>query len=318
MDRPPQLSGSSYYPPDKMIFPTYNNGPSVLREAAKARRKPAVWAQILIFAGLYFLILIVIQGIPMILVNVMRGLPLDSFREREWSANFWLLLPTLAYMAYVKFIEKRSLYSMGFVRRHALRQYAIGALSGVAMMSVVVGICMLTGTMEYEGVAMTASSSVILLWLGGFLVQGMHEEVICRGYLMVSLANRTAVVWAILINSLLFSAIHLFNPEVGVLPLANLVLYGVFASIYFLRTNNIWGVAANHSLWNFTQGNLFGMPVSGMGFDETVFSFRPVDGYEIVNGGAFGVEGGIVTTIVYAIGILLVILLTRRKQKLPL
>ena len=52
-----------------------------------------------------------------------------------------------------------------------------------------------------------------------------------------------------------------------------------------------------HSLWNFAQGNFYGILVSGMNMGPTVFQFE-LSGHPIISGGEFGLEGGISVFIV--------------------
>ena len=135
------------------------------------------------------------------------------------------------------------------------------------------------------------------------MLQGMSEEVLCRGYLMVSIGRRYSMWVAILSNSLIFAALHLLNDGISVLALINLVLYGVFASLYFIERGSIWGVAAFHSVWNLVQGNFWGLRVSGIVTECSVFQSTIADNRNIINGGDFGPEGGLAVTIVLAVGI---------------
>jgi len=89
-------------------------------------------------------------------------------------------------------------------------------------------------------------------------------------------------------------------------------LFGIFAGVYFIRRGNIWGVAAVHSIWNFAQGNIFGVLVSGNDFGTTIFTSTINENLTILNGGDFGLEGGILTTIVMVAGI---VIMMQTKQR---
>lgn len=76
-------------------------------------------------------------------------------------------------------------------------------------------------------------------------------------------------------------------------------------ALYMLKTDNIWGVAALHGAWNFTQGNFLGITVSGQSAGASLFHFTErKDSPEWISGGAFGTEGSLLTSIVLLIGIL--------------
>ena len=154
----------------------------------------------------------------------------------------------------------------------------------------------------------------ILLFLGGFLFQGMSEEVIFRGYLMNSIGATQKTYLAVTISAAAFSLAHAMNPGFGILIFINLTLFGIFASLYIICFDDIWGACAIHSIWNFTQGNFYGISVSGSGNYESVFRTSSESGYKILTGGDFGIEGSIFTTAVLLTAIFLVMIKINKNQ----
>jgi membrane protease YdiL (CAAX protease family) len=142
----------------------------------------------------------------------------------------------------------------------------------------------------------------------------MSEEVLCRSYFLVSLARKKGYIWmAVIVNALAFAALHLGNAGIAPLAFVNLILFGIFASVYFVKRGNIWGIAAIHSIWNFAQGNIFGILVSGNDFGTTIFESEINTSMTLVNGGDFGLEGGILVTIILVVGTV-VMLMTKQKD----
>lgn len=131
---------------------------------------------------------------------------------------------------------------------------------------------------------------------------------------MISLSNRTSLIIAIIINSVMFSLLHLLNPGITLLAIINIILFGVFASIYVLRTNNIWGACAIHSIWNFLQGNFYGFEVSGINTNNSILSFTALENGSLINGGIFGMEGGLAVTLVLIIFIVYNVIKNSKKQ----
>ena len=211
---------------------------------------------------------------------------------------FATIAATAVVFIYCRFIEKRKLSTLGFRKKNALTEYIVGALVGAALFSLAVGICLVTGALKYDGVSSIIEWGTLGLFLLGFLFQGMFEEVLVRGYFLVSLQRRVPAAAAIVISSLAFAVLHLANPGMSVLAFVNLFLFGVFAAVYMLKRGNIWGVCAVHSLWNFVQGNFYGIRVSGMGNLTTIFQMTSVESKPLFNGGDFGLEGGLSVTIV--------------------
>ena len=206
---------------------------------------------------------------------------------------------------FCKLIQKRKMTSLGFYKKGMVREYLIGAVVGFGIFSIAVLGSVLAGALKIEGISTTFSIGIFLLYLLGFMIQGMAEEVVCRGYFMVSFARRYPMYLAVLANSLGFAAFHLLNSGITVLSFVNLTLFGVFASMYFIRRGNIWGIGALHSIWNLVQGNFYGIRVSGMSVKNSLFTSVSVEGKELFNGGAFGLEGSIVVTLVLTAGIVI-------------
>ena len=234
----------------------------------------------------------------------------DIFAVMSLFANIAMILVVFGFC---KLIQKRNPVTLGFTRKGVIKDYLVGIAAGFLVFSAAVLICVLTGALRIEGFAATFGIGMFVLFVLGFMIQGMAEEVLCRGYFMVSVGRRNPMWAAILLNALVFAALHLFNSGISILAFINLVLYGVFASIYFIKGGNIWGVGAFHSMWNLVQGNVYGILVSGIDVDCTVLRSTSVEGMEIVNGGAFGLEGGLAVTVVLLVGI--IFLLCRKGSK---
>lgn len=225
-----------------------------------------------------------------------------------------ILMITVACL-FCKLIQKRKMSTMGFVKKGMIKEYLIGAFAGFVIFSIAVLIGVVTGGLKIEGISPTFSLGLFILYLLGFLIQGMAEEVLCRGYFMVSYARKHSIYAAVIANALVFAALHLANSGITVLSFVNLVLFGIFASVYFIRRGNIWGIGALHSIWNFVQGNFYGILVSGNPVDGALLSTATVEGKELFSGGSFGLEGSISVTIVLVVGTLILYFLKKKPQE---
>ncbi len=213
---------------------------------------------------------------------------------------------TLISMIYCRFIEARYLTSMGMRKKKAGIHYLQGLVTGIALMTAIV---LLSVVFRINNIALCANINfgLIGLYCIGFLIQGMSEEFIFRGYFMNTLGANHSPVIAVSVSATAFSLMHILNPGYNFLVFINLTLFGVFASVYMIYFDDIWGVCAIHSIWNFTQGNFYGISVSGTGNSESVFRTTAVSNSVILTGGDFGAEGSIITTFVLAIAIALVL-----------
>ncbi|MBN2879183.1 MAG: CPBP family intramembrane metalloprotease [Clostridia bacterium] len=274
------------------------------------------WLVIMMAAMVYYAYTMIISFIslfamiiknPGALANGMQLLESDGFKILYL---FLTAIGILIALLYVRFMERRSLTSTGITKEKLSKNYFSGYLIGILMISLPVAVLALfKGSIEISD---SFDYTLILLCFFGFLVQGASEEIMMRGYILTSLAKTAGLIWAVVITSFGFAALHLLNPNMGVLPFANLVLFGLFAAFLFLRTGNIWTISALHSAWNFFQGNVFGIEVSGQVFGGSllkVTSAAPA----ILSGGDFGLEGGLIVTIILILSTLLVLFAGKSK-----
>lgn len=210
-------------------------------------------------------------------------------------------------MLLCKVMQKRKMDTLGFVKKDMGKEYLRGLGLGFLMFSAAVLLCVITGSLQIEGISSGFAPGIFLLFVLGFLIQGMAEEVLCRGYFLVSFGRRHSMWAAVLVNSVLFAALHLGNSGVSPLAILNLTLFGVFASVYFIKRGSIWGIGALHSIWNLAQGNVYGVRVSGIVTNCSLFVSTPVERRGMINGGTFGLEGGAAVTVVLLAGILLLL-----------
>lgn len=291
---------------------------------AKEAQKKHNFALILVIAVLIQIVASIPQVIIMLPITLLSSDRLGTIPELSGYARisidadtvilvnlFCTVFCIIFTLIYCTKIEKRSLKSLGFRGKTPALEYLVGLVIGTAMLLIAWGICLATGSAVCVGLS-PSISPILLLFLLGFMVQGMSEEVLCRGYVMQSTSIRYAAIVAILLNAVFFAALHLGNNSVSVLPIVNIFLFGVFASLYMWKRGNIWGIAALHTSWNFAQGNLVGIRVSGNYMGPTVLQTKYYSSGALINGGDFGIEGGIACTIVFVVGIIILLLIPVR------
>lgn len=139
-----------------------------------------------------------------------------------------------------------------------------------------------------------------VIWILVFVLVAFGEEILNRGFIMGALRRTRNIYFIMLVPSVIFGMIHLTNPNVTLLSVLNIILVGILFSYMYIKSGNIWMCIGYHFTWNTFQGVIYGMPVSGLnipGFITTEFIHD-----NILNGGGFGVEGGVLTTIVCLLG----------------
>jgi membrane protease YdiL (CAAX protease family) len=185
--------------------------------------------------------------------------------------------------------------------KHGLAEFAGGLGLGIALFSAVMALLYIVG--DYRPAGHGAASG---LATGVFiaLMVGIIEETITRGFLfrIVEIAGGTWI--GVLVSSALFGAGHAFNPGATVLSSIAIALEaGVLLAAAYAVTGRLWFAIGLHTGWNFTEGSLFGMSVSGHDTKPGLFA-GTLQGPAILTGGAFGPEASI-----FAVGVCLAVAL---------
>ena len=218
-------------------------------------------------------------------------------------------------LIYWKLIEKKLLSEIGLTKKFG--SYFIGIILGLLMLFLSVSLIILTGNIEYQGIFSNTNILMIILFIGGFIIQGAMEELLCRGLLLHTLKEKISLVGAIAVSTIMFIIPHfssLFAEDIiyGVIGIINLILISIIFSLLTIRYKNIWAACGLHSFWNAILYSVLGLNLSGN--DETVtaiFKMQSV-GKNIWNGGVYGIEASLITTVVLAF-VAILIWVTNRK-----
>jgi membrane protease YdiL (CAAX protease family) len=195
----------------------------------------------------------------------------------------------LAYLLLVRFVERRAVTELA--PRKLLRDGALGTLAGLLLFSAIVGVLYLLGSYHVTGTNPDAPWVPALLMVG--LGAGIGEEIICRGVLFRIVEEGLGSWWALVISALFFGAAHIANPGATLWSSAAIAIEAglLFGMIYHL-TRSLSLCMGLHAAWNFAQGTIYGIPVSGVRADGWLVSTR--SGPDWLSGGVFGAEASVV------------------------
>lgn len=200
----------------------------------------------------------------------------------------------------LRFLDKRKFVSIGLMLNpQAWKELGWGLLIGFLMLSTAVG---LMWSLGYEEIKISPNGAGYLFmgFLGNILLYiavGFNEEILFRGYVFQAFIEGTNKWIPLIILSVLFGFAHFFNPNFSWFGFVNIVLAGVLLSLAYIQTKSLWLPIGIHIAWNFTQGYVWGLPVSG----TTVVMPLTVSqetGPDFITGGTFGPEGGAACTLV--------------------
>ncbi len=270
----------------------------------------------LLFMGVFFLL---ISGCLLLV------LPFSQIS----TSTPWLLLShvssVLAVTASVylarRWLDRRSFSSLGLNwNRAALKDMAVGFLIAGAVIGFIYLLEWVGGWLSFQGFAWqddslaggtAAVTAGVLAMLLVFLAGSWQEELLHRGYWLQNVEEGLNLFWGVLISSLFFSLTHLANPNFSPAAVLGLLAGGIFLAFGYIRTRQLWLPLGLHTGWNFFESTVFGYPVSGMsGLPRLIH--HQVSGPELLTGGEFGPEAGLLLLPGLLLGTLLVYLYTRR------
>lgn len=161
----------------------------------------------------------------------------------------------------------------------------------------------------------SAGQIPVMIWAFiGVFFQSTSEELWCRCF-MYERINVHYPLWvAIVVNGVVFGALHSFNDGITWLAMADLIICGLSFSLLRWYSGSIWTCFGIHTMWNFTQNFIFGMPNSGLISEASIFHMDAVNAasnwcysYE------FGVEGAVPALLMdLLLGVLIIIFAARQ------
>jgi hypothetical protein len=211
-------------------------------------------------------------------------------------------------------VDRRRFADFGFgVDRDWWVDLGFGFGLGAALMTLVflvelaLGWVVVVGTFAPRGSFLAGFLAVLAL----FVVVGVQEELLARGYLLTNvceglrgwLGDRGATAVAVVVSSAVFGALHLGNPNATLVSTLSVSFAGVMLALGYVLTDELAIPIGLHVSWNLFQGAVYGFPVSGLGLDVAVVAVSQ-RGPDLWTGGAFGPEAGLLGIAAIALGTL--------------
>ena len=280
--------------------------------------------------ALTYIMMLGISLIPMIISSVVFMVPEMAKNENNIEAATLAMSNNQIYFATTmilqnisliaasiiiwKIFEKKKIGEMGISNiKKGYKEFGVGLALGAVTITIVAIVLLLIGSVKLVNpITSPKFTNDLIIGIFIFIAVGFGEEIFGRG-LCMSVLKQTRNKWVVLIvSSIIFAAMHLGNDGIGMLPLINLFLVGMVFGYMFMKSSNIWMPIGFHITWNYFQGYIWGFQVSGI----EINGIYKIEGVKntLLNGGAFGPEGGLIVTLILILTFVFVYVYYRDKN----
>lgn len=225
-----------------------------------------------------------------ILVNEVLHLPIN----KSLYFIFNLTLLSILYKYYVPKVEKREAFELHL--GHSVSELIKGIFTGFVLISIPLIILLILGFYSLSGI-----NGLRIELLAG-AIKDFHfaflEELFFRVILFRLIEETFSTKVSLITTSILFGASHFTNPNADLFnSIAIAIEAGLLLGAAYITTRRIWYPLGIHFAWNYFQGYIFGINVSGK---EREFSLLNIEsmGHKLFSGGEFGIEASIVSIII--------------------
>ena len=237
------------------------------------------------------IIIAIVFLLPANLVSrLLKEIDIFGALKQEIGAIIGVALLMFLYSLFIRFIEKRK--ASEFSTSGMIREILTGLGVGAGIMTLLVFILFVAGYYRIEG--LNDNFEYYFDYIFIFTIAAFIEELIFR-LILFRLVEELLGTWtSIFFQIVLFGFVHGNNPNATVWSsIAIGIEAGILLSAVFMYTRRMWLALALHMAWNYTQGIIFGVSVSGM---EKQGIIEPlIKGPEILTGGSFGLEASVVS-----------------------
>jgi membrane protease YdiL (CAAX protease family) len=250
-----------------------------------------IWG-VLLFVALFLLLL---TGVELALGKFIPPRPPDPTPPKlalllESSELLVILFATWL----MALIEKRPFSVYGYRAPDKFTRLITGALWGFACLSLLVGLLWRTGFLVFDGQALHGLDiwKYGLIWALLFLIVGLSEESLLRGYLQYTLTRGLGFWWAAVLLSIAFGLLHFGNTGESWLGLLSVMTGGFVFCLSLWYTKSLWWAIGFHAGWDWAQSYFYGTADSGLHMQGHLFAEHAA-GKPLWSGGTVGPEGSL-------------------------
>ncbi|WP_245978895.1 CPBP family intramembrane glutamic endopeptidase [Streptomyces diacarni] len=266
-----------------------------------SRRVRSAWVRLVVMAALFLVVIALAAGI--------RAMAGGSAVLAVPAGAVVVLGALVLYTKSVRLLEQRPVSELDpSVAGATLRD---GTLVGVVLFAFTLVVIALFGSYGTEGGVSVSGALAVFATMAGV---ALTEELLFRGVVFRLLEELTGTWGALITSGLLFGAIHLVNAHTTVWgALAIAIEAGLMLGAAYVATRTLWLPIGLHLGWNFAEGGIFGVGVSGNANGQTGLLHGVLSGSDALTGGSVGPEASVVAIFVCSIPTIVFLRLAKRR-----
>lgn len=261
----------------------------------------APWIRTILILPAYIFIVGIFQAVASLILGIdISDLSLQKNTIQDAILAVFTLIGTIITVGiFRRNIDKESFRSMGF----STEGFWADSLFGLSMGAFIIfsGFVILYINNALNFTINTFNIKYFGAGFSLFMMVSLSEELLLRAYVLNNLMKSVNHKIALLLSSVMFSIIHIFNLNFSWIGFINIFLAGILLGLPYIYNQKLWWPIALHFSWNFFQGTIFGFNVSGHETYSIITQTRTSD--TIWNGGKFGFEGSVLSIIFQIIAI---------------
>lgn len=262
----------------------------------------------IILALLTFMAVVIIS--QQIAVKLLALTSLEKEYRNLLKGLFVSALCVFSYILFFKKYDKRAITE--FSTKGLAKNLIVGTLIGFTLQSLTILVIYLNGS--YSVVNINPISFILIPFAIMFTV-AIIEEILVRGIIFRIVEEKLGTYISLTISSVLFGVFHLANPNGTLISSICITMAGFMLGAAFVYSRNLWFPIALHFAWNFTQSGIYGAITSGNEKTNSLLNAK-IQGPQFITGGGFGPEGSIQAILFCAVGAILLLALSRKKNNI--
>ena len=223
-----------------------------------------------------------------------------------WSmtlAEFGLLVAAVIPSLVLARVERRRWGTFGLPQRGAFgKLFWVGGVWGFASITLLLGTMYGLRVFDLGHLAIHGARILrfALFWGFFFLLVGLFEEFLLRGYSQFTLTRAMGFWPAAALLSCVFGLIHLQNAGEEWMGLLAAAAIGFFFCLTLRRTGNLWFAVGFHMAWDWGETFFYSVPDSGTLFPGHLLK-SSFHGPRWLTGGMVGPEGSVLCFVVIGV-----------------